>query len=420
MRLPIEGTHSKRVAPEMPRVARLTPYLALLWPEPCEIEWVNPLTQSNSVWDYIAVPRASDPHLLLPRTPRSATAAALRDYNTGSTAWAHSKAKVMALAAQLGLARLLPGRLVIDEPDTSGVHSVHGYLSDVLNDQVILGIYFGPERAVEKPVLQIITPHGRTIAFAKVGVNELTKKLVRREASNLAALANPRCSFSSTTLRVPRVLHWGEWCGLPVLVQEALPRGASRTPSETTLNRALLAIAESHGVASSYLQTGTYWKTLNTRVSKLHDGDHARTIRYILEAASLSETVLNFGTWHGDFAPWNMTHDRGALHVWDWEHLDNDVPMGFDALHLFIQTEVVSRGATPAEAFANLFRHLPRVLAPFSLSPAQCRLTYMLYVAEIATRYLEDDEPQRRTSLGSLEWLQPTTHKVGLRQQGFR
>jgi hypothetical protein len=55
-----------------------------------------------------------------------------------------------------------------------------------------------------------------------------------------------------------------------------------------------------------------------------------------------------------------------------------------------------------------LVRDAPRVLAPYGAPPAAARLTAILYLAEIAARYLADGQDQTGHPLGSPgRWLIP-------------
>ena len=89
-----------------------------------------------------------------------------------------------------------------------------------------MSVHVGAPRANRKPVLQLLSPDGTTLGFAKLGVNRLTRRLVRAETSALVTLRYLRLS----TVDTPRVLHTGRWRGHQVLVQEALPTWERRYP----------------------------------------------------------------------------------------------------------------------------------------------------------------------------------------------
>ena len=62
---------------------------------------------------------------------------------------------------------------------------------------------------------------------------------------------------------------------------------------------------------------------------------------------------LAFGAWHGDWTPWNMASTAGGLLVWDWERFATGVPVGFDALHYWLQIERRRPPPRPADGSAD-------------------------------------------------------------------
>jgi hypothetical protein len=93
-----------------------------------------------------------------------------------------------------------------------------------------------------------------------------------------------------------------------------------------------------------------------------------------------------FGTWHGDWSPWNLGHADGRLVVWDWEHSTDGVPVGFDVLHFLFQRAFIGDRRSVAEAFA-LAR--PGAVAPLRALGVAPEPTAEAHVAEVTLRYLE-------------------------------
>jgi hypothetical protein len=70
----------------------------------------------------------------------------------------------------------------------------------------------------------------------------------------------------------------------------------------------------------------------------------------------------------------------------------------------------------PQAAALRCLERAPRNLAPFGLSPAQARLTAVLYLTELATRYLADRQAQAGAPLGSPHtWLIPAISQAIVR-----
>ncbi len=99
--------------------------------------------------------------------------------------------------------------------------------------------------------------------------------------------------------------------------------------------------------------------------------------------------------------------DRGLL-VWDWERFTRDVPAGFDALHYWLQTEVGPGRGEPRAAASGCIDRAPQLLAPFGVDPADAGLTAILYLADLAIRYLADRQDEAGARFGRVGvWLIP-------------
>jgi hypothetical protein len=102
-----------------------------------------------------------------------------------------------------------------------------------------------------------------------------------------------------------------------------------------------------------------------------------------------------------------MANLADALLVWDWERFTSGVPVGFDAVHYELQKRIQGTGdATDAvEATVKLAGEL---LAPFGVAPEARELTALLYLVDLATRYLSDRQAEAGARLGVLgTWLLP-------------
>jgi hypothetical protein len=83
---------------------------------------------------------------------------------------------------------------------------VVSYLRKVLDCDVVVSLRIGPPRANRKPVLELLSPRGEALGFAKVGVTGLTRELVRAEAAALDVLG----AAIGPSQVIPRHLH-GQW-----------------------------------------------------------------------------------------------------------------------------------------------------------------------------------------------------------------
>jgi Phosphotransferase enzyme family len=378
--------------------------LRILWPESaCISRGHRAVEGRDGRTEFIVVPSERRPKLLLPRRPRRAAAAALRHYKASATAPQRLAFHGLALTVQSGLADILPGRISIEAGQGAADEDIARYLAGVLDQQAIISLRVGPPRANRKPVLELLTADGGLIGFAKVGVNSLTCELVRAEAAALALLGPAQL----TRLDVPRLIHHGQWHGHEVLVQGALS-GAAPPTKWAGLSGAMAELAGIKGVTWLSADHSPYWRDLWQRLTACAERDVAdvllRALGYLQPAAA---TSIAFGCWHGDWTPWNMAVSGGRALVWDWERFQAGIPIGYDALHYWLQARV-NTGSVPQAVAEDAVAEAPAVLAPFRVPPDTARLIATLYLFEIAVRYVEDRQAEAGAMLGDVgTWLLP-------------
>jgi hypothetical protein len=382
------------------RARYLAEVLDLLYPPPCTADG----SAGPRIAEYIVVPDARRPRILVPSGSRRVAAAAVRRYAEPQSRTARLKRDAVVATLRTGAsAVLLRDRIRVTGPISS---SIDGYLRDVLGRELAVSVHIGPARANRKPVLQLIDPDGDTFGFAKLGTGPLTQRLVRAETSALSALGTAEI----TKLTIPRVLHAGQWRGMPILVQSALPVWLPRAPlTPRRLIAAMLDIAGCCGFSSGPLATSTYWADLRGRLGAVADRSEGAALASAAEriGASAGDTVLRYGSWHGDWAPWNMANLADSLLVWDWERFSHGVPVGFDAIHHELQQRIQSTSDAGAAVEQTVGR-VGELLAPFGV-PAEAReLTALLYLIDLAARYLTDRQAEAGARLGVLgTWLLP-------------
>lgn len=383
----------------------------------------------NTIAEYLVIPDARRPRLLVPAGDRRLAASAVRCYVEPASRAARLKHNAVVAALRTGASGVLLRDKVrvtspLDQP-RSGT-SIETHLAEVFGADLFFSVHIGPPRASRKPVLQLLDRQGETVGFVKLGTGTLTRSLVRSEATALIALSH--CRLRDVV--VPKVLHAGQWRGHEVLIQSALPTWRPRTSLSTArMVAAMRTIAGCLGVHSGTLAGDLYWKSLRTRLDALvhrpvrrptraGGTDAAAEARTLALAADLLITTagqaeLSFGSWHGDWTPWNMASTSAGLLVWDWERFTPEVPVGFDALHYDLQ-RMLDRGISPGTAVDAMTARAHRLLAPFGTDRDVAQVTALLYLIELAARYLEDRPAKVGARLGVLgNWLLPVlTTKV--------
>jgi hypothetical protein len=363
--------------------------------------------------EYLVIPDARRPKLLVPVGSRRVAVAAVRRFAEPQSRLAKFKRDAVVMALQTGTWPALLRdrvRLVSTGSHTAGNDNIESYLTRVLGAQHALSVQIGPARANRKPVLQLIAANGRTTAFAKLGTGPLTRRLVRAETAALTALSHVHLP----TVDVPTVLHAGQWQGHQVLVQSALPTWQPRTTLTTVrLQQAMREIAGACGTAQGWLATSPYWADLRNRLGQLTDSAESDQLR---EAArhlveQCSDLGLRYGAWHGDLAPWNVANTADALLVWDWERFTPGVPVGFDAVHYELQRQIQD-GVDAMAAVESTVRQAGSLLFPFDVAPDSAEVVALLYLIDLAARYLADRQAEAGARLGVLgAWLLPVLIK---------
>ena len=377
--------------------------VALLWPlgEPAEQDAAGVATE------YVLLPNGRRPTLMLPRRPGKVAATLIRNYKTSADRRTQLKLTALSAAARVGATALLPERITVWSRPHDPDRDVGAYLSAALGREVLIGLHTSPPRANRKPILHLLNPDGESVGFAKVGVDPLTKALVRHEAATLAMLSGQ----TLRTFQVPQLLHHGVWNGLEILVQSPLLRGDG--PDDVTrVHEAMRELAGVYAPRTEPVDGGAYVAKLRTKIESLP----ASPVRDVFGAAlsgvvrrsSGGDPGLLLGAWHGDWTPWNMTAYADRIAVWDWERFAEGVPAGFDPIHFEMQGAIQRRRIDPKIAALATVAAAPALLVGFGLDDQQARRVAVLYLLEIGSRYVGDDQAAAGARLGNVQdWLVP-------------
>jgi hypothetical protein len=325
------------------------------------------------------VPSTRAPRLLVPVRSRRAAAAAVRRY----TAQQGPRERVAGLALVAGIRAGLCDRLEQVRSTVPHAESICEHLARVMGRPVDTALALTHQRPNRKPVLQVFDEHGRTVAFAKVGVSPLAARLVEAEAAALAAVSDAGLRH----VEVARVLHFGHWHQMPVLVTSPLPlRRAPRSNSDVLVKamRDVSAVTTS-GDAADYLNA------LAARAAQA--GSAAARWQEVCDEliAARDLGTIRFGAWHGDFTEWNCARSGARLAVWDWERFAVPAPLGFDRLHYVLNHHVRARRDAFSAAAERIVATSPAALAPWGTTADAAVTTSLLYLLDIALRYVSDD-----------------------------
>lgn len=311
----------------------------------------------------------------------------------------------VASARQRWGQRLLAGgirlRLLEWLPFTRLVLSAGGGIDEFVRSHVPaaarVGILLGPPRVNAKPVLQVFDRSGRTIAFGKVGHGDYTTQLVRRESATLEALRG----HAFVHIEFPAPIYCGPWQGLELLLMTAAPASQGRGPDWNPPMAAMRELAEHAGVDHAAVGASAYWADLSRRMQKVHSGAAVKG-ESLLDSVShvIANVDLAYGSWHGDWAPWNSRRGSDRIALWDWERSGTVVPLGFDTVHFLLQREF-RMNSSAAQATTALMRDLPPLLDLWYRRQEQVAATVVLYLLEMTHRYLDIGDQTSTVQIGS-------------------
>ncbi len=222
------------------------------------------------------------------------------------------------------------------------------YLRDALGrDDVVFTVRAGRARPNRKLLLHAVSRTGESIAFAKVGWNDVTRPLIRNEAAVLASLAERQ--RQERPFIAPRCLHSGSWYGLETLLLSPLLASPlrSRDAAHATVLAATRAVMSGSSEEVALAETD-FWRVRRERAAATVDR-HLERLAERLERRFGRRPVTLAG-WHGDWTPWNMGWVDGRLAVWDWERSGELVPRGLDAAHYDYQLALAQRSEAVAGA----------------------------------------------------------------------
>jgi hypothetical protein len=295
---------------------------------------------------------------------------------------------------------------------SSGGENLSDELERILGHPVQVAVRAGPPRANRKPVLAVLDSAARVVAFAKIGTSPLAERLVRTEHEALLRLAN----ITTASVQAPRVLHFGVWREMVLLVQTALPITSSRPVGAAALVRLVRDVASVGETATMEWGTSEHARRVRARLEQSPPGPATVGLTSAVEVLAGQTCEVPLGSWHGDLTPWNCASAGASVLVWDWERFGSGVPIGFDLLHYRLQATLPRSGLPSRRQPDGLVAGATSQLAALGLTPEQAAVTVVAYLIEIATRYLVDDQARAGATVGHVErWLLPVISEAASR-----
>jgi hypothetical protein len=337
---------------------------------------------------YAVVPNLARPRYLVPLGARRAAVASLWAYRTMRVPRRRASQTTVGALFRAGLGEhLFRHRLVVsiddrlpesDRPEWLLLEHVAGELG---HRRLFAGLAVRRVQPNSKPMLEVYDEDGQPRGFAKVAWSAGTNRLVRAEADALSAMAGVH-----RRIIVPSVLAQGRFAGNDYTVMSPLPVGLRRCTSDPlTVYDAPLEVARHATMACTALAGSAFARghreTLSSAATAMPEV--SRVLLDWLARLERDPAPIEFGRWHGDWVPHNLSRDGSRVAAWDWEHSRADVPVGFDALHWHFQQRMPSSGLAAAVGEVDT---AAQRLGTFGVPPTTRHLVASLYLLEMFVR----------------------------------
>jgi hypothetical protein len=370
---------------------------------------------------FLVIPSLAQPRLVVPLASNRAAAAAWRQGNNATRRHVRFGKALLGVGFRVGLAQqLLRHRITIRVPSCLSAAELAGLvveeqLREVLGRRDLhMAVNIGRLRMNRKPVMQVLTNTGEVVAYAKLGWDTLTRRLVGNEAAVLGRWL----SAHARAFDVPSLIFAGQWRGMELLVTSPVSHtaGFSGRRDLTLPIAATNEVASIAGLERRTLSESSFFLALHERAASL-EGSRGEALTEALEriAQRYGASTLAFGSWHGDWTPWNMAWHGDRLFVWDWERGHRHVPVGFDAFHFFFQVARRLRGEGVGAAATESLARVSTLRRAVNISPGSEELLLTLYLLTLFLRYEEATGLRARPADDiSSALLAEATARVGL------
>lgn len=350
--------------------------IAQLFPN-AEVEFARSFRPAQHEFRFF--PTARWPNLVLPVRPARAAAHTARRFST-----ADRPIEILTRAGAAGILRVGAGRMAKDRILVSGAtDSVLTHLSAVFGRQVTASVAIGTARANRKPVLEVFDGRGRTLGFAKVGIDPNSRGHVASEAKALGQLAGR----VPVGMAVPSVIDVSSWRDNLVLVMSAFTTRPQRLGARARVPADLMAhFSRQFSNTHQTLASSPFWHAQIAVCGSLRPDELSYRLSTAIQEvhARWGDSRCETGAWHGDWTPWNMAWRGSTLQVWDLERFDEYGLVGLDLVHFVVNERMQVKGVSSATVLAasqlapTLAGHRAESAAALSAS----------YLVAIALRYL--------------------------------
>jgi hypothetical protein len=226
----------------------------------------------------------------------------------------------------------VPGEKVWLEEDA--LARLETELSSVVGVEAVrLAFYLGVPAPHRKVTAQVLTPDGKTLAYAKIATSPLAQAAVETERRALLRLSES-AGLQST---VPKVLGSLDWHrGTILLITMGPPRPGPRRLSSVHL-RFCTQVFQSFREQETFVESPMWTRMSETWLRLKHSSPETlpANLGPALERLhdELGPVSMPLSLAHGDFAPWNTRLGPRSLFVLDWERASEGMSPLYDAFN---------------------------------------------------------------------------------------
>jgi len=200
-------------------------------------------------------------------------------------------------------------------------------------EAVRLAFYLGVPAPHRKVTAQVLTPDGKTLAYAKIATSPLAQEAVKAERRALLRLSES-ADLQGT---VPKVLGSLDWHGGTILlITMGPPRPGPRGLSSVHL-RFCTQVFQSFRVQETFVESPMWTRMSEIWLRLQHSSPETlpANLGPALERLhdELGPVSMPLSLAHGDFAPWNTRLGPRSLFVLDWERASEGMSPLYDAFN---------------------------------------------------------------------------------------
>jgi hypothetical protein len=274
---------------------------------------------------YTAYPNLADVRWLLP-----ANQPALRRAGIGGL-YQPNSLRGRAVRTIIG-AGAMPGEKVWLEEDA--LARLETMLASSMGVEAVrLAFYLGVPAPHRKVTAQVLTPDGKTLAYAKIATSHLAQAALKTERRALLRLSES-AGLQGT---IPKVLDSLDWHGGTILlITMGPPRPGPRVLSSVHL-RFCTQVFQSFRGQETFVESPMWtcmseiWHHLQHSSPETLPANLGPALERLHD--ELGQVNLPLSLAHGDFAPWNTRLGPRSLFVLDWERASEGMSPLYDAFN---------------------------------------------------------------------------------------